>query len=99
MRTFTSADAKNNFGELIDVARAAPDNITKYYRPVVAVMAVKEFGRLKALDAPVSARCGRRRTMLGRASTPAVIMTLPPEKLRRKASVSFCWRWRPESAH
>jgi len=29
MRTFTSADAKNNFGELIDMARAGPVAITK----------------------------------------------------------------------
>jgi prevent-host-death family protein len=46
MRTFTSADAKNNFGELIDLARAAPVSITKYDRPVVVVMAVEEFERL-----------------------------------------------------
>ena len=47
MRTFTSADAKNNFGELIDLATAAPVSITKYERPVVVVMAVEEFERLK----------------------------------------------------
>jgi prevent-host-death family protein len=40
MRTFTSADAKNHFGELIDMARAAPVGITKYDRPVVVVVAV-----------------------------------------------------------
>jgi prevent-host-death family protein len=50
MRTFTSADAKNNFGELIDLARAAPVAITKYDRPVVVVMAAEEYERLKALD-------------------------------------------------
>ena len=37
MRTFTSADAKNNFGHLIDLARAAPVAVTKYDRPVVVV--------------------------------------------------------------
>jgi prevent-host-death family protein len=46
MRSFTFADAKNNFGELIDLARAAPVSITKYDRPVVVVMAVEEFERL-----------------------------------------------------
>jgi len=50
MRTFTSADAKNNFGELIDMARASPVAITKYERPVVVVVAVEEYERLKALD-------------------------------------------------
>ena len=51
MRSITSADAKNNFGELIDLARAAPVMVTKYDRPVVVVMAVEEYERLKALDA------------------------------------------------
>ena len=46
MRIFTSADAKNNFGELIDLARAAPVAVTKYDRPVVVVVAVEEFERL-----------------------------------------------------
>jgi prevent-host-death family protein len=47
MRKFTSADAKNHFGELIDAARAAPVAITKYDRPVVVMVAVEEFERLK----------------------------------------------------
>ena len=62
MRAFTSADAKNNFGELIDMARAAPVAITKYDRPVVVVMSVEEFERLKTLDArktPAPKRKGR----------------------------------------
>ena len=46
MRSITSADAKNNFGELIDLARAAPVAVTKYDRPVVVVMAVEEYERL-----------------------------------------------------
>jgi len=50
MRSITSADAKNNFGELIDLARAAPVMVTKYDRPVVVVMAAEEYERLKALD-------------------------------------------------
>ena len=50
MRSITSADAKNNFGELIDLARAAPITVTKYDRPVVVVMAAEEYERLKALE-------------------------------------------------
>lgn len=50
MRTFTSADAKNKFGELIDLARAAPVAITKYDRPVVVIMAVEEYERMKGPD-------------------------------------------------
>jgi hypothetical protein len=38
-----------NFGELIDLARAAPVTVTKYDRPVVGVMAAEEFARFKTL--------------------------------------------------
>jgi prevent-host-death family protein len=48
MRIFSSAHAKNHFGELIDAARVAPVTITKYDRPFVVVMAVEEFERLSA---------------------------------------------------
>jgi prevent-host-death family protein len=51
MRSITSADAKNNFGKLIDLARAAPVMVTKYDRPVVVVMAAEEYERLTTLDA------------------------------------------------
>jgi prevent-host-death family protein len=50
MRTFTAADAKNKFGEMVDTARSAPVAITKYDRPVLVVMAFEEFARLQALD-------------------------------------------------
>jgi prevent-host-death family protein len=50
MRTFTAAEAKNKFGEMVDQARSAPVAITKYDRPVLVVMAFEEFERLQALD-------------------------------------------------
>jgi len=50
MRTFTAAEAKNKFGEMVDQARSAPVAITKYDRPVLVVMAFEEFERLHALD-------------------------------------------------
>lgn len=53
MRTFTAAEAKNKFGELVDLARASPVAITKYDRPVLVVMAIEEFERLQGLDRPV----------------------------------------------
>lgn len=46
MRTFTSVDGKNNFGELVDAARAAPVSIVKYDRPFVVVMTVEEQDQL-----------------------------------------------------
>ncbi len=50
MRKFTSAHAKNHFGELIDAARAEPVAITKYDRTVVVMVAAEEFERMKRLD-------------------------------------------------
>jgi len=55
MRTLAAKDAKYGFGRLIDLARAAPVAVAKHGRPVVVVMAVEEFERLTARDAPVTA--------------------------------------------
>ena len=51
MRTVRAADAKNKFGELVDMARTAPLAITKYGRTVLIVLAFEEYERLKRLDA------------------------------------------------
>ena len=51
----TAKDAKYGFGRLIDIVRAEPVAVAKYGRPVVVVMAVEEFERLKVLDAPAIA--------------------------------------------
>lgn len=51
MRTLSAKDAKYGFGRLIDLARAGPVTVAKYGRPVVVVLAVEEYERLKALDA------------------------------------------------
>ncbi len=50
MKTLTAKDAKYSFGRLIDLARAEPVTVAKHGRPVVVVMAIEEFERLKALD-------------------------------------------------
>jgi prevent-host-death family protein len=50
METLTAKDAKYGFGRLIDLARAKPVAVTKHGRPVIVVIAVEEFERLKALD-------------------------------------------------
>jgi prevent-host-death family protein len=46
MRKFTSAHAKNHFGEIIDAARAAPVAITKYDRTIVVIVATEEYERM-----------------------------------------------------
>ena len=50
MRTFSSANAKNHFGELVDAARISPVAITKYDKPFVVVLAVEQYERLKLME-------------------------------------------------
>lgn len=49
MRSIAARDAKNGFGQLIDLARQAPVTIAKHGRAVVVVMSVEEFDRLSTL--------------------------------------------------
>lgn len=50
MQTLSAKDAKYSFGRLIDLARAEPVAVTKHGRPVVVVMAVEEYERLKDVE-------------------------------------------------
>jgi prevent-host-death family protein len=50
MRTLSAKDAKYGFGRLIDLARAEPVVVAKHGRPVVVVMAVEEYERLKIIE-------------------------------------------------
>ena len=50
MQTLSAKDAKYGFGRLIDLARAEPVVVTKHGRPVVVVLSVEEYDRLKALE-------------------------------------------------
>lgn len=51
MKTLSAKDAKYGFGRLIDLARAEPVLVAKHGRPVVVVMAIEEYERLKVGDA------------------------------------------------
>lgn len=51
MQILTAKDAKYSFGRLIDLARTAPVAVAKHGRPVVVVMAIEEYERLKSLAA------------------------------------------------
>lgn len=51
MQVLTAKDAKYSFGRLIDLARTAPVAVAKHGRPVVVVMAIEEYERLKSLAA------------------------------------------------
>lgn len=56
MRTLSAKDAKYNFGRLIDTARAEPVTAEKHRRPVVVVLAVEEYARLKAIESRKAAK-------------------------------------------
>ena len=47
METLTTKDANYGFGRLIDLARAETVAVAENGRPIVVVMAVEEFERLK----------------------------------------------------
>lgn len=51
MQTVSAKEAKYNFGRLIDTARAQPVTVEKHGRPVVVVLAIEEYERLKAIEA------------------------------------------------
>lgn len=47
MRSISAKDAKYGFGRLIDLARSEPVMVEKHGRPVVVVLAVEEYDRLR----------------------------------------------------
>jgi hypothetical protein len=61
MKVLTAKDAKYGFGGLIDLAHAEPMAGAKHGRSVVVGMAVEEYERMKALDAPAAVRAPRRK--------------------------------------
>lgn len=54
MNSISAKEAKDGFGRLIDTARAAPVVIEKHRRPVVVVLSVEEYQRLKAIESQKS---------------------------------------------
>ena len=50
MEKLSARDAKYHFGRLIDLARAEPVVIEKHGRPVVVVISVEEYQRLREIE-------------------------------------------------
>lgn len=48
MNTITASDAKNRFGQLLEMAQAAPVRIQKQGRDVAILLSPEEFNRLAA---------------------------------------------------
>nr|WP_294535836.1 type II toxin-antitoxin system Phd/YefM family antitoxin [uncultured Rhodoblastus sp.] len=49
MQNMSAKDAKYGFGRLIDLARSEPVVVEKHGRPVVVVLAVEEYERLRGV--------------------------------------------------
>jgi antitoxin Phd len=47
MRTISSVDAKNRFGQLLDAAQRAPVAVTKKGRPAAVIMSVEDYERMR----------------------------------------------------
>ncbi len=60
MKALTAKDAKYGFDRLINLACAELVAVAKHGRPVVVVMAVEEFERLKTLDLSATAPAAKR---------------------------------------
>lgn len=56
MQSMSAKEAKYGFGRLIDLARAAPVLVAKHGRPVVVVMSVEEYTKLKSHEVAESGR-------------------------------------------
>ncbi len=50
MKTLAASEAKNRFGELLDLARREPVQIAKKGRNVVVVLSIEEFERFSDLE-------------------------------------------------
>jgi prevent-host-death family protein len=73
MQSISAKEAKYCFGRLIDLARAEPVTVEKHGRPVVVVLAIEEYEKLREIAngaaAPESARVKRRRKSGGTVKT------------------------------
>jgi prevent-host-death family protein len=47
MRTVSSIDAKNRFGQILDAAQRAPVTVTKKGRPTAIVMSIQDCERMR----------------------------------------------------
>ena len=50
MKTIAAKEAKNRFGQMLDMAQGEPVSIQKHGRDVAVVLSVEEYQRLEALE-------------------------------------------------
>ena len=73
MQSISAKEAKYGFGRLIELARAEPVTVEKHGRPVVVVLAIEEYERLRegasGAAAPESPRVKQPRKSRGSVET------------------------------
>jgi hypothetical protein len=89
MKILTANDAKYGVGQLIDLARK-PATMAKHGHPVVVVIAVEEYERMKALDAPAAVRAPKWKANSNHGPKKIRTLLLPLVQLRRAARRHGC---------
>ncbi len=79
MKTLGASQAKNRFGELLDLARREPVQIAKKGRNVAVVLSIEEFERLSDLEAEllaIKAEKARQEGFIGISESEALLEEL-----------------------
>jgi prevent-host-death family protein len=76
MKTLGASEAKNRFGELLDLARREPVQIAKKGRSVAIMMSIEEFERFLDLEnqfLALKAEQARQEGFIGRIESEALL--------------------------
>ena len=79
MKTLGASDAKNRFGELLDLARREPIQISKKGRKVAVMLSVEEFERLSNLEEEIwalKAEKAKKEGLIGVSESEALLEEL-----------------------
>ncbi len=79
MKTLGASEAKNRFGELLDLARREPVQIAKKGRNVAVVLSIEEFERLSDLEdelLAIKAEKARQEGFIGISESEALLEEL-----------------------
>ena len=79
MKTLGASEAKNRFGELLDLARREPVQIAKKGRNIAVVLSIEEFERLSDLEAEllaIKAEKARQEGFIGISESEALLEKL-----------------------
>ncbi|ACB50574.1 hypothetical protein cce_1224 [Crocosphaera subtropica ATCC 51142] len=91
MKKLAASDAKNRFGEMLDLARREPVHITKKGRNVAVVLSTEEFERLSELEDQLLAMKAKE------AKEEGFIGIQESEKLLQQLASTSAVVWSPQT--